>query len=472
MEVDGPAPARARVRASGHAAARRADRARRRARVAAASPRSATSYMPIGQLVDERAIVNGIVGAARDRRLDESHDPPRRDRARRPASRIDWDDFAELSAVVPLLARVYPNGTADVNHFHAAGGTGFLIRELLRRGAVHADVTTVAGKGLRALHAASRISRTAGSRGATAPPRAAIATCCAPRAEPFGADGGLQAARGNLGRAVIKMSAVKPQHRVVEAPARVFDDSGGADRGVQGRRARRDVSWSCATRVRAPTACRSCTSSRRRSACCRTRASASRWSPTAACRGASGKVPAAIHVTPEAAPAARSAKRARRRHRAARRGRAARWRCWSATEFAASRSVVPRPPTRERVGTGRELFRAFRSAVGPPTARGCVRRRERRRFRRGGRVAADRGTGEGGGPWLVADIGGTNARFALVNSPAGGPRPCGLAAQPRSTSGSPRPRSRGTSAGRPATRAVRRDLRGRGGPGARAGRSA
>ena len=136
---------------------------------------------------------------------------------------INWDDFSDLSRAVPLLARIYPNGSADVNHFHAAGGTGFLIRELLGVGLLHADVQTVMGSGLA--HYAEEPTLIDGElRGALRRSTAAIRLCCGRRSDPFSADGGLKLLRGNLGRAVIKTSAVADAHRVIEAPARVFDD--------------------------------------------------------------------------------------------------------------------------------------------------------------------------------------------------------------------------------------------------------
>jgi len=135
---------------------------------------------------------------------------------------IDWDDFSALSGAVPMLTRIYPNGDADVNHFHAAGGTGFVIRELLDAGLLHEDVSTVMGPGLRAYCAEAFLQDDAVSW----KPAALVSgddKVVRPAANPFSADGGMKLLSGNLGRAVIKVSAVKPQHRVVEAPAIVFD---------------------------------------------------------------------------------------------------------------------------------------------------------------------------------------------------------------------------------------------------------
>ena len=104
-------------------------------------------YTPLGEVIDERAVVNGVVGLHRDRRLDQPHAASDRHGRAPPASSLTWEDFADLSEVVPLLCRIYPNGKADVNHFHAAGGMSFLIGELLDAGLLHADVRTVAGDG-------------------------------------------------------------------------------------------------------------------------------------------------------------------------------------------------------------------------------------------------------------------------------------------------------------------------------------
>ena len=135
---------------------------------------------------------------------------------------ITWDDFSDLSDVVPLLARIYPNGGADVNHFHAAGGMGFLVPELLTAGLLHADVTTVMGQGLAAYTEEPWLSE-GGLAWRPAPRLSEDLDVLRPVSQPFSADGGLKLLRGNLGRAVIKTSAVAAAHRVVEAPALVFD---------------------------------------------------------------------------------------------------------------------------------------------------------------------------------------------------------------------------------------------------------
>jgi len=181
-----------------------------------------TEYTPIGHVVDERAVANGIVGLLATGGS-TNHTIHLVAMAYAAGILINWDDFSELSAVVPLLARIYPNGKADVNQFHAAGGMGYVIGELIDAGLVHADVKTVAGEG--GLHRYRQEPYLADGklawRNATKVSRDPAVV--APAAKPFSPDGGLKVLDGNLGRAVIKTSAVKPEHRVVQAPAIVFE---------------------------------------------------------------------------------------------------------------------------------------------------------------------------------------------------------------------------------------------------------
>jgi phosphogluconate dehydratase len=179
-------------------------------------------YLPLCQTVDERAIVNAIVGLLATGGS-TNHTLHLVAMARAAGISINWDDFSELSEIVPLLARIYPNGAADVNHFHAAGGIGFLIRELISSGLLHQDTITVVGQGLDAYTQEPWLSPE-GLKWRPAPEQSGDREVLRPITDPFGADGGLKVLRGNLGRGVIKTSAVQPQHRVVEAPARVFDD--------------------------------------------------------------------------------------------------------------------------------------------------------------------------------------------------------------------------------------------------------
>jgi phosphogluconate dehydratase len=136
--------------------------------------------------------------------------------------KLTWQDISELSEAVPLLARVYPNGLADVNHFQAAGGMGFLIRELLDAGLLHEDVRTVWGEGLRPYAVEAKLGADGQVVREAAPRESGDARVLAPAATPFQSTGGLKVLNGNLGHAVIKTSAVKPERRIVEAPAKVF----------------------------------------------------------------------------------------------------------------------------------------------------------------------------------------------------------------------------------------------------------
>jgi phosphogluconate dehydratase len=179
-------------------------------------------YLPLSETVDERAIVNAIVGLLATGGS-TNHTLHLVAMARAAGININWDDFSELSEIVPLLARIYPNGAADVNHFHAAGGIGFLIRELISSGLLHQDTITVVGQGLDAYTREPWLSPE-GLQWRPAPEESGDREVLRPITDPFGADGGLKVLRGNLGRGVIKTSAVQPQHRVVEAPARVFND--------------------------------------------------------------------------------------------------------------------------------------------------------------------------------------------------------------------------------------------------------
>ena len=179
-------------------------------------------YTPIAKVVDERAIINAIVGLLATGGS-TNHTIHLVAIARAAGIIINWDDFDALSAVVPLLARIYPNGSADINHFHAAGGAGFVIRELLGAGFLHGDVLTVAGQSLSRYTAEPRLENDAVVWRA-APSTSGDEGVLRTAAVPFSADGGLRVLRGNLGRAVVKVSAVKAAHRLVEAPVLVFDD--------------------------------------------------------------------------------------------------------------------------------------------------------------------------------------------------------------------------------------------------------
>jgi len=183
-------------------------------------------YRPIGRLVDERAIVNAMVGltATGGSTNHFIHLPAI---ARAAGIEINWDDFAEISRVTPLLARVYPNGSADVNQFHAAGGVAFLTRELLALGLLHADIPTIVAEGVAAYAREPWLDDGALAwRDVDA--NSGDESVLRARDNPFSTEGGLRVVTGGLGRAVVKTSAVEDAWRVVEAPARVFDSQAQA----------------------------------------------------------------------------------------------------------------------------------------------------------------------------------------------------------------------------------------------------
>ena len=178
------------------------------------------NHEPLAGIVSEKTIVNGIVGLLATGGS-TNHTIHLVAIAKAAGIVIDWQDFSELSDVVPQLSRVYPNGTADVNHFHAAGGLGFMMRDMLENGLLHDDVNTILGPGLRAF------CREPGDAGgelvwSDAPAGSMDEDILRPCSSPFSGEGGLRLVSGNLGRAVVKVSAVAPEQQVITAPAHVF----------------------------------------------------------------------------------------------------------------------------------------------------------------------------------------------------------------------------------------------------------
>ncbi|ODU97930.1 MAG: phosphogluconate dehydratase [Rubrivivax sp. SCN 70-15] len=255
-------------------------------------------FTPIGRLVDERVIVNAMV-ALLATGGSTNHLIHWVAVARAAGIVIDWTDFAELSAAVPLLARVYPNGSADVNQFQAAGGPGFVLRELLDAGCLHGDVACVGERGLRA-HA--EVPELDGDRlrWRALPAEPGDASILRRADQPFSPTGGLTLLTGNLGRSVIKTSAVPDDRHVVEAPARVFDSQEALLAAFKAGELERDVV--AVVRFQGPQA--------------NGMPELHKLTPPLAVlqgrgfkvalvtdgrmSGASGKVPAAIHVSPEA----------------------------------------------------------------------------------------------------------------------------------------------------------------------------
>ncbi len=317
-------------------------------------------YCPICDILDEKAFVNGIVGlmATGGSTNLVLHLVAM---ARAAGVQLTLEDFAEISEAVPLMARVYPNGLADVNHFHAAGGLSFMIRELLEAGLLHHDVNTVAGEGLH-LYAADPILR-----------EELIAYCPASKAShnerilrsvnvPFQSTGGLKLLQGNIGRAVMKVSAVAPDLHIVEASVRVFASQDAVKAAFKAGALDGDVV--IVLRYQGPkangmpelhglTPVLSVLLDRGHRVALVTDGRMS---------GASGKVPAAIHVTPEAQDGGLIAK--------LQDGDLLRVDATSGslevlTPDVAKRAVVKPELSNNTTGIGRELFELFRHSVGP-----------------------------------------------------------------------------------------------------------
>ncbi len=253
---------------------------------------------PIGKVVDERCIVNAMV-ALLATGGSTNHLIHWVAVARAAGIVIDWDDFSALSEVVPLLTRVYPNGSADVNQFQAAGGPSYVIRELLDAGLMHEDVLTVRAGGIREF---TRMPSLQGAQLVWEDPGASKdESVVRPASNPFSTTGGLKLLQGNLGRSVIKISAVPEASHIIEAPARVFDSQDALHDAFKAGELERDVV--CVVRWQGPQA--------------NGMPELHKLTPPLAVlqgkgfkvalvtdgrmSGASGKVPAAIHVSPEAA---------------------------------------------------------------------------------------------------------------------------------------------------------------------------
>ncbi len=341
------------------------------ARVTALTPQGGEP-MPIGRIVDEKAVVNACVALLASGGS-TNHTLHLVAIARAAGIVLTWQDLSDLSAVVPLLARVYPNGKADVNHFHAAGGIAFLVHTLLRAGLLHDDVETIMGRGLWRYTTEPRPSSDGLGATPDAPgiaweegPKASLDTEVLRGAdEPFAVDGGLRMLSGPLGTAVIKTSAVKPEHQVVTAPAVVFDDQADflaafAANELDGR------DLVAVIRYQGPAANGMPELHKLTPALGVLQDRGHRVAIVTDGRmsGASGKVPAAIHVTPEAAlggPLARVSDGDLVTVDAV----TGRLDLGVSVADLAARSSTGRAPTGEEwVGTGRELFAGFRATVG------------------------------------------------------------------------------------------------------------
>ncbi|NND50483.1 MAG: phosphogluconate dehydratase [Rhizobiales bacterium] len=320
-------------------------------------------FTPVGHVIDERAVVNGVVGLHATGGS-TNHTLHLVAMAAAAGIELKWDDFADLSEVVPLLTRIYPSGLADVNHFQAAGGMGLLIRELAGAGLVHRDVRTVWGGGLEGYKREPKLD----GEGAIAWVDAANAShdeaVLRPVTDPFQTDGGLKLLGGNLGQAVIKTSAVKPEARFIEAPAIIFESQEALQSAFKAGELERD--FVAVLRFQGPrangmpelhklTPALSVLQGRGHKVALLTDGRMS---------GASGKVPAAIHVTPEAFDGGAIAR--------LRDGDIVRIDAVSGTLDALidtsewqGRELASADLSAHQYGLGRELFASLRNAVGP-----------------------------------------------------------------------------------------------------------
>jgi phosphogluconate dehydratase len=261
---------------------------------------SGNEYTPVGAMMDEKSFVNCMVGLHATGGS-TNHTLHLIVMAAAAGITLTWNDFADLAAVTPLLARVYPSGTADVNHFHAAGGMGFVIKELLAAGLLNGDVKTVFGTGLEAYASEPGLDAAGGVVWRPAPETSGDESVLRGVANPFQATGGLAVLDGVLGRAVIKTSAVAPERHVIEAPAKIFHCQEDVQAAFRAGALNRDVV--AVVRFQGPKA--------------NGMPELHKLVPPLGVlqdkgfkvalvtdgrlSGASGKIPAAIHVTPEAA---------------------------------------------------------------------------------------------------------------------------------------------------------------------------
>lgn len=328
------------------------------------------SFTPIGEVLDERAFVNGIVG------LNATGGSTNLTihliaMARAAGIILTWDDFADIADIVPLLARVYPNGPADVNQFHDAGGVPFIIRQLLDEKLLHDDVKTVWGEGIAGQASRPELTKDGTVQFTPVSPVSPDETIVRPCSDPFQATGGLKVLAGNLGRGVIKTSAITEDRHVIEAPARVFNSQEEVQKAFKAGELKGD--FIAVVRFQGPKACGmpelhklvpplSVLQNLGQKVALVTDGRMS---------GASGKVPAAIHVTPEAVDDGPLA--------FVRDGDMLRLDAVSGhldylvdeTEWKSRKPAVPDLSGHD-VGIGRELFRTFRRAVSSAEDGACA----------------------------------------------------------------------------------------------------
>ncbi|PHP66278.1 phosphogluconate dehydratase [Zhengella mangrovi] len=343
---------------------------REAARRALAITRLGNEFTPVGRMIDERSIVNGVVGLNATGGS-TNHTIHLIAMAAAAGIKLTWQDISDISDVTPLLARVYPNGLADVNHFHAAGGMGYLIGQLLSAGLLHDDVQTVWGQGLDAYVIEPRLGDNGTVVRERAPATSHDAKVLSTAAAPFQPTGGLCLLEGNLGEAIIKVSAVKPDRHVVEAPAIVFDSQEDLQVAFKAGRLNRD--FVAVIRYQGPKA--------------NGMPELHKLTPPLGVlqdkgfkvalvtdgrmSGASGKVPAAIHVTPEALDGGPIGKIRDGDMIALDAVEGTLNVLVPAEELAARETTVPDLSGNEH-GMGRELFAAFRRVAGRADAGATV----------------------------------------------------------------------------------------------------
>jgi len=333
------------------------------------------TYRPLAQVVDAHAIVNAMVGLSATGGS-TNHSLHLVAVASAAGLRIDWDDLDELSRITPLLARIYPNGSADVNHFEAAGGIGFVLRELLDAGLLHEDIACVHGGGLRRQMQQPWLDG-ASLRWRDPPVATRDAQILRPASDPFDREGGLRRLQGNLGRAVVKISAVAREHRSIEAPARLFDSQQALleafSAGALDPREGFSGDFVAVVRGQGPRANGMPELHKLTPALAVLQARGQRVALLTDGRmsGASGKVLAAIHVTPEAADGGaltllRDGDPIRIDAEAGTMDALV-----PAAEWNARESIAP-DLSGNAHGTGRELFALMRAAVGSAERGACA----------------------------------------------------------------------------------------------------
>jgi phosphogluconate dehydratase len=319
-------------------------------------------YRPAGQVLDERAFVNGIVGlmATGGSTNLVLHLPAM---ARAAGIDLALEDFADISECVPLMAKVYPNGLADVNHFHAAGGLGYMIGELLEAGLLHDDVSTIAGDGLAryAQEPKLRDGKLVWEAGAGKTLNDKILR---PASNPFQATGGLRQLAGNLGQGVLKASAVDPERHVIEAKARIFHDQHAVKAAFQAGEFTEDTVVVVRFQGPAANGMPELHSLTPILSVLQDRGLRVALVTDGRMSGASGKVPAAIHVAPEAAKGGPLAKL---RDGDLLRVDAVAGRLDVLEAGFEERRPVTADLSANDFGIGRELFAVFRATVGDST---------------------------------------------------------------------------------------------------------